>query len=192
MDANIQALKNYIASQRAVNVDDQTIYQSLVASGWQHDAIVSAMSQQVEVVDTPAASPAQQAIDTKAVKKVKVIGVITIVLGALAIVGGLYTGINGLQLLFGAIEIVIGFGLLKYSRVAFTFFNVLAILAILSSLLLIPSVIFGLLVLSSLQSIELIIALFISAVLSLGQLVFYIIGGIVLHTKSIQLLFKKI
>jgi hypothetical protein len=192
MDANIQALKDYIASQRSVNVDDQIIHQSLIASGWQHDAIVSAMSAPADIIASPTTAAQPVVADPKVGKKVKVIGIITMVLGGLAIISGLYAGIDVIQITFGAIEIVIGLGILKYNKVAFTFFNVLAILAILSSILLIPSVIFGILFFAYWQSVELIITMLISAVLSVGQLVFYIYSGIILHNKSVQQLFKRV
>jgi uncharacterized membrane protein YhaH (DUF805 family) len=63
MDSNITALKTYINTQRENGISDQATYQALLASGWQHELLVQALSpqdnatglSQVAIVPTPPA-----------------------------------------------------------------------------------------------------------------------------------------
>jgi len=195
MDSSTSTLKTYIDTQRTNGVSDEVTYNNLVSSGWQHDLVVQALAPQAEVTQTQngyeqaavqPASPSQ-----KTIKKVKVIGIITIVLGAISVLAGLLTDMNGLQLLFGAVEILVGVGILLFNRVAYTTFNVIAILAMLSSILMLPGLGVALLLITFSFSIEVLVAVSITIVLSVGQLGFYIYGGIVLHNKEIKSLFSK-
>jgi len=187
MDSHQLALKNYIDAARANAMSDESIYGALIASGWQHDMVAHAFnSLSPETSVTPLGN-----ITSRQLKIIKIIGIITIVLGALAVVSSLLTDFNGLQILFGIIEALIGIGLILHKRTAYTFFNVVAILAILSGLITLPGVALAFTVLLVFPSFELILLIAIGLILSLGQPVFYIYGGIVFHNKAIRAFFKN-
>jgi len=196
MDSNTLALKNYIDAQRAGGVSDEAIYNMLVSSGWQHDIVAKGLSAQGLVITNqptytqPLTETQPAAIDEKLRKKVKIIGIITICLGVAAVLSGLLLTDDKLLLGFGVVEVLIGLGVVQFSRVAYTLFNLLAILAILSSLIMLPSFAFGLLLIFSMPSLLLLTTVAIAMVLSIGQLGFYIYGGIVFHKKEIRLMFQ--
>ena len=196
MDSNTLALKNYIDTQRAGGVSDEAIYNMLVSSGWQHDIVAQGLSAQGLVATNqptytqPLTETQPAAIDEKLRKKVKIIGIITIFLGVAAVLSGLLLTDDKLLLGFGVVEVLIGLGVIQFSRVAYTLFNLLAILAILSSLIMLPSFAFGLLLIFSMPSLLLLTTVAIAMVLTVGQLGFYIYGGIVFHKKEIRLMFQ--
>jgi len=197
MDSNTLALKNYIDTQRGGGVSDEAIYNMLVSSGWQHDIVAQALSAQGLVVSNeptytqPLNATQPVATDEKLRKKVKIIGIITIFLGAAAVLSGLLLTDDKLLAGFGIVEVLIGIGVIQFSRVAYTLFNLLAILAILSSLLMLPSFAFAFLLIFSMPSLLLLTTVAIAMVLSIGQLGFYIYGGIVFHNKAIRLMFQS-
>ena len=196
MDSNTLALKNYIDAQRAGGVSDEAIYNMLVSSGWQHDIVAQGLSAQGLVATNqptytqPLTETQPAAIDEKLRKKVKIIGIITIFLGVAAVLSGLLLTDDKLLLGFGVVEVLIGLGVIQFSRVAYTLFNLLAILAILSSLIMLPSFAFGLLLIFSMPSLLLLTTVAIAMVLTVGQLGFYVYGGIFFHKKEIRLMFQ--
>jgi uncharacterized membrane protein YhaH (DUF805 family) len=53
MDSNI-ALKTYITTQRENGISDEAIYKSLLASGWQQEAVEQALSMHIDRVEAQA------------------------------------------------------------------------------------------------------------------------------------------
>lgn len=138
--------------------------------------------------------PYQPVVDTsvaadKNVKKVKLIGKIMIGLGAVAVIGGVFPDINILVLASAAAQIAIGFGILAFNKIAYTLFNILAVLVIIAGLLMLPGVPFALFLMIANPSPVMILAILTGVVLSLAQLVFYVYGIVVFHKKDVRALF---
>lgn len=194
MDSNAPDLRNYINQQRASGIGDEAIHASLVASGWQHDIVVRALSSSAENPSERGQSNSSGLVSAtgneKYIKKVKVIGVIAIIFGVLTILESFRIGFSQLQLVFGVAEVAIGYGLLSFNRFAYTFFNLMAILAILSGIL----VLFGFAIVMALLAQGFSLDVFFTAIamlVSVGKIGFYIYGGFVLHKKEIRLLFAS-
>lgn len=136
---------------------------------------------------------------TKSRKKVALIGKIMIGLGVITTVqvvismfdGGMFPSMSVVVIIFALAQILIGFGILAYNKIAYTLFNILAILAILSSVFLLFSLPYNLLYMLMDPSVMTIALGILSILLSVGQLVFYIYGGIVFHKKETRALFQK-
>jgi hypothetical protein len=217
MDSNTTVLKNYIITQRGNGISDEIIYNTLLAAGWQHDMLVQALesrtedsNESVEVSEvsypsfaaTPVVVASQSAdfqqqpvaqIDSsdKLRKKLSFIGKATIALGVLGLVAGLYPEMSVIFLVFAIAQIVIGFGILGYNKLAYTLFNILAILAILSGVFILLSLPLALMLILVDPSVSSIALAVMTTLLSVGQLVLYIYGGIVFHKKETRLLFQK-
>lgn len=219
MNTNTPELQNYINSQRANGISDEVIYRALLASGWQHDAAVRALSTQenaaikqpdiyhpaeaqadvsqvnpgiVKQDDTPEWKPVEsQNINDKSRKKVALIGKIMIGLGILAAIVSMYPVLNLLALVFAVAQIMVGVGILSYNKLAYTLFNILAILAMISSVFILPNILGVLYVIPFMPSLEALALVMSTIVLGVGQVIFYIYGGIVLHKKEVRALFSK-
>jgi hypothetical protein len=89
------------------------------------------------------------------------------------------------------IQILIGIGVLRFSKIAYTLFNVVAILSILSGAILLLGVPLMFLALAVNTNIFSIIMTVLYFVLSAGQLAFYIYGGVTFHSKDVRVLFGK-
>jgi hypothetical protein len=124
-------------------------------------------------------------------KKVVLIGRIMIAFGVLAAIGGVFPDVNILALVFAAAQILVGVGILSYNKAAYTIFNILAILAILFGLFMLLGIPFMLLAVAISPSVTTILAALLYLVLSVGQLAFYIYGGIIFHKKEVRALFGK-
>lgn len=220
MDTNTPELQNYINAQRANGISDEVIYKALLASGWQHDVVVQSLSVQGDAVlnqpkinqpievraETSPANPViatqqdttiqrqsveSQDVNGKTRKKVALIGKIMIGLGVLSAILSIFPRLDLLPLVFAIVQITIGVGILSYNRIAYTLFNILAILAIIQSVLILPGIPAMLHIIIFLPPIDALIFATETLVLSVGQIGFYIYGGIVFHKKEVRALFSK-
>lgn len=144
--------------------------------------------------------PAQPATTASAsdYKKVRVIGTTMMVLSGLQLLpfafdldGG--SASNTVGAFIGAVGLLIGYGLIRHGKVAYYAFNVLAILSIIAVLFTVAPLLYILAISGGMSGMNVnpaLLAFFvITGALVLVVPVFYIVGGIILHKKSIRQIF---
>ena len=126
-------------------------------------------------------------------KKVRVIGSIMIAFGILSIASGSFNGrqVGTGDVIFGVAQVLIGAGLLSFNRIAYSLFNIVAILAIIASIFYALSLPLTISVIQYSPSFMSVILSLVNILLGIGQLIFYIYGGIVFHDKDVRALFQK-
>jgi hypothetical protein len=122
---------------------------------------------------------------------VKIIGIIMMALGALAAIVNTYPDVNTLLLVLAVIQMLIGVGILRFNKIAYTLFNITAILSILTGLVLLLGIPLMVLALMTSLNIFSLLMTLVYLIVSVGQLAFYIYGGIIFHKTDIRALFDK-
>ncbi len=218
MKPDLTQLKTYIMTQRQNGFDDNAIAQVLVSSGWSSDMVTRAFADiaedgvaGAEVAHAPddrvqeytvansynePNSEEIQALDKtrKNHNKVKVIGIVIIVLGALMAVAAVYPYTNSFLIAAAVFQIVVGIGILRFNWMAYAIFNIFAILVILSGLLTLISLPMQISLIATLfagKSLLVAMLVTIGFIVNLAQLAFYIYGGIVFHNKDVRALFAR-
>lgn len=149
----------------------------------------------------PPFAPAQSitAYDPTAARRVKLIAYVVIALSTVGIIAS-FLGENGVNLsalfnpvlLLNILAIVVGIGLLKFNKIAYHAFNVIAILWIIGGILGSFSILFALAALPGIFAISPLLGLItlLTIVLTIGSAAFMLWALVVLHPKSVRQLFR--
>ncbi len=157
---------------------------------------VSAPEQPVQPspVTTTAQTPQPQ--DPRYAKRVKIVAIVAIVLGALGLLTSLLSLFDepsnrsgiGFDVVLSIAQVLIGFGLLRFSKIAYIIFNVVAALAVLAGLVTLLGAGFVFLAISfafAVNPLAAIVSIF-GILLSLASSAFCLFAIIWLHPKEVR------
>lgn len=197
MDTHLATLKEYIKAQRQNGISDEAISNALVSAGWHQELVVKAFATDV-AAGTSLVPPVsggelhvQSGANDKNRKKVKIVGITVIVLGILSMftVDNQFQSMKVFIIGFAIAQILIGVGVLRYNKIAYTIFNILAILVIIASIFLLPSLQYAAYLFMFNPTLLSVVLGIVDVLVTIAQPVLFIYGGILFHKKEVRALF---